>query len=241
MAECMHENKVVEGQMKVRNQRTGLPTVVRSYRCPDCGAIFSDSARGGEKNRMGLKGRTKTKAAAPKPAKAKATKEKKEPGALKVKPATPSGRTLKALADKRFAPGKIHRQTARTRKGGKFECVLRCEKDGFYDHKGRWFETPTALVTTFARTELGQAPGTRRIPSHFFKLDAPKAGTQPAAKKPAQAKKAKPAKKPAKAQAKKAKPAKKPAPAAKPTPEPAAPVEQAAASDNPIAGIPDFP
>ena len=238
--DCKHKNFEIDGQATVKGPH-GVPRVVRSYRCKDCGWVWSDMSAEGKKEKVEMPKskkeaapevkETKTKEAKPKAAKPKAEKQE-----LKA-------RTVSALADPRFAPGKKYERTVASRKLGKsVRCLLDCRRDGFYNAKGKRFDTPTDLTTTFAIEELGQSEKVRRPAANFFGLPIlvhkntrpdcksngkakPKKAAKAAKAPKAKAPKAKPAKaaKPKAAKAKAAKPKAAKAKAHKPAP--AAPAE----------------
>lgn len=219
MGGCTHQRREIEGQTHEKNKHGQLVTI-RSYRCLDCDAVFTDKTIRGNVPTLKTSGAETGRAKeAEKPQNnfpAPAKKEKQTMAKKDEEKKGPAKRTENALADGRWKVGETYTQKVTPRKGknkGKeMTCKMTVLKSGFKDQDGEVWPTPTALTTNFAVKVLGQNPNTRRPASTFFGIDIPKTKKvqtrAPAKEKPA-AKKA--AKAPAKKPAAKATPAKAPA------------------------------
>lgn len=183
---CKHEDYDTEGTIHERNKH-GVEVAVNSYRCNKCGVIWTDrkapvqpTKRQEEKKMTNGNGNGNGKAKAP-----------KTPKAAKPKADAPNKRLENAKSDG-WVMGKIYKRDWTT-KGGKVKtCTMKMTKEGFVDHNGKVWSTPTALVTTFVVKECGAAEGTRRPAKAFFP-DAPaakKVATRTAAPKKVPVKKA---------------------------------------------------
>lgn len=240
MGGCRHARREQEGMIHEKGPHGKLVTV-RSYRCLDCDAVWTDRSTPEKKVALNVSGtqtgRFKDQGMKPAPKVGEAQtgkgdgtplaeKEKKEAMANEKKET--QKRTENALSDGRWEVGKTYSQDFTPRKGKnagkKCTCKMTVLKSGFKDQDGHVWPTPTALTTNFAIKVLGQSEKTRRPASAFFGIDVPK-GKKVQTRSPAKEKTAKkaPAKKAAPKPAPKkaaAKPAEKPAEAPKLAPPP---------------------
>lgn len=225
MGGCSHQRREIEGQTHEKNKHGQLVTI-RSYRCLDCDAVFTDKTiRGSEpalKTSGANTGRAK-EAEKPQNNFPAPAKEEKQTMAKKDEEKGSQKRTENALADGRWKVGETYRQEVTPRKGKnkgkKLKCTMTVLKSGFKDQDGEVWPTPTALTTNFVIKYCGVSDQTRRPASAFFGIEVPKTKKvqtrAPAKEKPKKTPKAAP--KAAKAPAAK-KPAAK-APSAKPAEE----------------------
>lgn len=212
MGGCSHERRETEGQTHEKDKNGRLITI-RSYRCLDCDAVFTDRTVRGNTPPLKVSGVEtgrfpETEEAQnnfPPPAVEEKTMAKSE------EKNGPNKRTESALADSRWESGKTYTKVVTPRKGKnagkKVTCKMTVLKSGFKDQDGNLWPTPTSLTTNFVVKYCGVSDETRRPASTFFGIDIPK-DKKIQTRKPAKAKPPKKAKAPkaAKAATKKAAP-----------------------------------